>query len=158
MSNDVLTQFDKHCIEWINQLSEGHNPFGHLAEEKVQEMYALAFSLYCEQKYQDAIHFFRMLVVCRPAEAKYWKSFGACLQMLQNYDEALNCYMSAQILKREQPDPYLYVHAADCYFGLDQKDAALKALEAARLIAEKKNDRRILKHVALMRELWCIPK
>jgi type III secretion system low calcium response chaperone LcrH/SycD len=154
MASEALNHLDRQGIEWMQQVIEGRNPFADVAEEKIQGMHALAFFLYREQQYRDASHFFRLLVASRPSEAKYWKSLGACFQMLKEYEQAINCYISAQILNKNQPDPYLYVHAADCYFVLQQKEAGLKALEAARFIAKEKNDRRILKHVALMRDLW----
>jgi type III secretion system low calcium response chaperone LcrH/SycD len=154
MSNKALSHFESQTTELLHQLSEGQNPFAHLSEEKIQEIHALALFLYRNQHYQNASHFFRLLIASRPSKAKYWKGFGACLQMQQDYEQALNCYISSQYLNQEQPDPYLYLHAADCHFALDQIEAGLNALEAARLIAEEKKDRRILKHVALMRELW----
>lgn len=154
MTGETLSHFDCQALEWVNQVLEGHNPLGHMADEKVEEIYALAFFLYRNQQYQDASHFFRLLVVFRPSEAKYWKGFGACQQMQQDYEHALNCYMSAQILHQNRPDPYLYVYAADCYFALKQKENGLKALEAARLKGKETKDARILKHVALMRDLW----
>lgn len=154
MSSESFNHFESHVVNWVNQVAEGNNPYAHMKEEKIQEIYALAFLLYRNQRYQDASHFFRLLVASRPAETKYWKGFGACLQMQQEYEQALNCYISAQILNREQPDPYLYVYAADCYFALKRIGEGLKALKAAQLSAEEKNDQQILQHVALMHTLW----
>lgn len=154
MLDNALSPLENHLVEWIDQLAAGQNPLGHVAEEKIQEIHSIAFWLYHEKHYQEAGHFFRLLVVSRPSEPKYWKGFGACLQMQKNYEEAINCYMSAQILKGKQTDPYLYVHVADCYFALKQADAGWKALGAAYLRAKATNDRRVLQHVALMRDIW----
>lgn len=156
MSADSNTFSSSDCkfLEWAEQVSKGNNPFGNASEEKIKETHALAFFLYREQHYQDASHFFRMLVAARPSEAKFWKGLGACLQMLKEYEEALNCYASAQMLNGEKTDPYLYLHAADCYIALKSVDSAFKALESASLRAKKLKDKRVLGHVKLMRELW----
>ncbi len=75
--------------------------------------------------------------------------------MQHEYEEAINCYLYTQMLNQDKPDPYLYVHAADCYFALKRVKSGLKALEAAHLSAEKEiQDQRVLRHVALMRDLW----
>ncbi len=154
MSGEVISSCEKHFVEWIGLLAERRNPFGHVTEENIQKMYARAFLLYQEKRYQEASPYFRLLVMISPSEAKYWKSFGACLQMLQSYEEALNCYISAHMLNQKKRDPYLYIYAADCYFALQQREEGLKALEAARLIAKEENDQRILRHAALMRGIW----
>jgi secretion system chaperone SscA len=155
MSGRALSLFESTVSDWINQVIEGQNPCSQVSEKKIQEMYALAYLLYRNQHYLQSNHFFRLLVIARPSEAKFWKGFGASLQMQKDYEEALNCYLCCSYLMRhDQPDPYLYVQAADCYFALEQVEAGLKALEAARLIAEKVHDRQILQHVAFMRNRW----
>jgi len=154
MSAQAFSPAEKQFFEWADQVAQGKNPYSHAPEEKIQEMYALAYFLYGQQHYLDASHLFRQLVAARPSEAKYWKGLGACLQMLKEYGNALNCYASAQMLNGAKSDPYLYLHSADCYIALKEVKNAFKALEAARLRAEKINDQRVLQHVKLMRELW----
>jgi len=154
MTANALGPLESHLVEWVHQVIEENHPLNQVAEEKIQEIHTTAFLLYRDRHYQDASHFFRLLAVARPSQAKYWKGLGACLQMQKNYEEALNCYLSAQILNGEKQDPYLYVHAADCYFALQQRDEGLKALESARLRAERIKDQKVLKHVALMRDRW----
>lgn len=154
MAPHATVPAERKFLEWAHQVAEGKNPFSHAPEEKIKEMYALAYFLYGQQHYLDASHFFRQLAAARPSEAKYWKGLGACLQMLKDYDGALNCYASAQMLNGAQKDPYLYLHAADCYIALKEVKNAFKALDAARLRAEKTKEKRVLEHVKLMREMW----
>jgi secretion system chaperone SscA len=154
MSVETLNSFEPLFLQWVNQLAEGNNPFGDVKEVKIQETHALAYCLYRKQEYLEASHLFRLLVSSRPSNPKYWKGLGACLQMLKDYEEALNCYISAKILNQGEADPYLYLYAADCYFALKEIKNGLKALKAARLIAEETNDTSILQHVKLMREFW----
>ncbi|WP_052236421.1 MULTISPECIES: tetratricopeptide repeat protein [Candidatus Protochlamydia] len=119
---------------------------------KTKNLHYMAYHLYRDRQYEEASLFFRLLTVVNHDEPKYWKGLGACLQMKQDYSEALNCYIHTQSLYNKQLDPYLYIYAADCYFALNQIDDGLKALEAARLSAPQ--NAQILKHVALMKTQW----
>lgn len=156
MLKESFGQFETDLIEWMNQFTQAgeNNQLIDVTPQKEKELYYMAYHLYRDQQYREASYFFRLLVTARPSEPKYWKGLGACLQMKQEHADALNCYIYAQLLYRDQPDPYLYIYAADCYFALKQIAAGLKALEAARLCGEEKRDARILKHVALMKALW----
>ncbi len=121
---------------------------------KVKELYRLAYSLYRDKHYADASYFFRILLAANPRRAKYWKGLGACLQMIGEHRPALNCYVLCQTLNLEQPDPYLFIHAADCYFALGEVEPGLKALDAANLAAQEKMDTQVINHVKLLKELW----
>ena len=154
MSAKQITATERQFLEWAHQAAEGQNPYGHAPEEKIKELYALAYFLYGQQHYLDASHLFRLLAAARPSEPKYWKGLGACLQVLKEYDGALNCYASAQMLYLTQTDPYLYLHSADCYIALKEVEKAFKALDAAHKRAEITKDKRVLQHVKLMREMW----
>jgi hypothetical protein len=74
--------------------------------------------------------------------------------MTRQMEEAIRCYAEAQKLQKDQPDPYLYVYAADCYFALKQTEEGLQALNAAWKIGKVTQDARILKHVLMMRKMW----
>jgi|GEM_PF-4647831 len=145
-------------IEFRNELCEAgeeENSSQQVLERKIQEIYALAYVLYSHQKYSEASHFFRLLTLISPWVAKFWKGFGASFQMQKDYREALECYLfCSQLTSPDQPDPYLHVQEADCYFALKEIDSGLKALEAAHLSAKKVNDIGVLQHVAFMRQLW----
>jgi len=126
-----------------------------LSKEKSEEIYALAYTLYENLRYEDAGHFFRLLVASNPSEPKFWKGLGATMQMQKDYDEALNCYCCClQFSVQKQPDPYLYLQTADCHFALKQVDEGLNTLDVAHLIAKKIGDKRVLQHVALMQQVW----
>lgn len=151
MSAETLTPFDSHLQAWTHQVMEGKNSFVQIADEKIQEIYALAYMLYQNQQYEEASHFFRLLVVSHPNDIKFWKGLGASLQMQKDYEGALQCY---QCCMQDQPDPYLHVQIADCYFALKQIDEGLNALNVANSNAKKIDDIRVLQHVAFMRKQW----
>lgn len=150
MCSDTLHQeyISKEKEESQQEFSSSFSP------EKIKEMYSLAYYLYRDQHYEKAIHLFRLLTLIDPLDPRYWKGFGASLQMVHRYEEALRCYICAEGLNQDQSDPYLYIHAADCYFALNHIKAGLKSLETARLNGERQNDEKVLKHVAFMHERW----
>lgn len=123
-------------------------------EEWAEITYAMAYQLYVHKEYEEACHLFRLLLQSNPLNAKYLKGFGACLQQLKIYREALYCYIGAQNLNREKPDLTLFIHAADCYWGLNQVEDSLDTLEKARMEAKKQNNQNVLNHVNLMKRLW----
>jgi type III secretion system low calcium response chaperone LcrH/SycD len=154
MSSETPFQGENELGKWMNQtLHQGH-PVVEISEDKIQETYRFAYDLYSQRYYQEANYFFRFLILARPEEAKYWKGFGACLQMQKEYEEALDCYFCAEKLSQKPLDPYFYIHKAYCCFALKKVKAGLKNLEVARLKAVETHDQRVLKHVALMHELW----
>ena len=125
-----------------------------LSGDRIEEAHRMAYVYYQNKHYREADALYRLLVAACPQNHIYWKGLGACLKMKNNYKDALNCYRCAQALLKDQPDPYLEVHAADCYFALKQIEQGLKALDRAKLIAMKQNDQAILQHVSFMRERW----
>lgn len=122
--------------------------------QKEKEIYTLGYHLYNDQNYEQAAHFFRFLATWSPTEKKYLKSLGAALQMQNRYEEALRCYVGAQLLQTQQSDPYLYVYAADCYFAMGQVKQGLKALEGAKKAASEQQEEKVAHHVAFMRQQW----
>lgn len=125
------------------------------SQEKKDEIYCLAYTLYKHQRYQDAAIFFRLLISSFPYERKGWKGLGASMQMQQDYHEALDCYCVCANFDHDRvQDPYLYTQSADCYFALQQIEMGLKALKIAQSIAAKTGDQRVLKHVTFMQQVW----
>ena len=138
---------------WLEEATRDEGAFSKIPEETIQEMYALAYAFYQKADYNQASLFFRLLVTVRPFEIKFWKGFGASLQMEKHYGEALNCYMTCVNLSETQ-DPYIYLHAADCFFALKDVELGLNVLEEAKLAAQETNDVRVLKHVHFMHQQW----
>lgn len=144
-----VTCFEKYMSDCVEQTGSWVP-----TPQKVKEIYTLGYHLYQDQKYEQATQFFRFLSTWTPTEGKYWKSLGAALQMQNKTEEALQCYVNAQLLHTGQPDPYLYVYAADCYFALGEIKQGLKALEGAKMAAEEQQDKKVVQHVAFMRQQW----
>jgi secretion system chaperone SscA len=155
MSLDILEPsiFSKHVSEWMDHTIQGQNPFTKTPAE-CEEIYGLAYALYKNKQYQDASHFFRLLLMGQPNEIKYWKGLGASLQMQKFYDEALDCYACIQWSNPKKCDAYFYLQVADCYFALRKVELGLRSLHAAQKIAKQRKDKKVLQHVAFMQERW----
>lgn len=154
MSEENRSSFASLLNEGMHRI-QLNKPLMEASEKKIDEIYALAYLLYQKQHYQESSHYFRLLIVLRPAEIKFWKGMGACFQMQMEYEEALNCYMSCfQLNEENRTNPFYYVQIADCYFAQNKKDLGLEALDAAYNYAKRKNDNQILQHVKFMREIW----
>ena len=65
MSANEITLAESQFMEWAHQATEGKNPYGLAPEEKIKELYALAYFLYGQQHYLDASHLFRLLAAAR---------------------------------------------------------------------------------------------
>jgi type III secretion system low calcium response chaperone LcrH/SycD len=152
MSHESLNEFEALLVKW--QQEGPIEPLPHMTPERTKEVYYIAYRLYRDQRYEEAVYFFRLLTVANPFDTRYWKGLGACLQMQKQYEEAINCYICTQLLKSNEPDPYVYVHAADCYFALGRKEEGLQALKGAQWHAEEQGEERVLTHIALMHDRW----
>lgn len=116
----------------------------------VEPFYTDAFAQYEAGKFTEAIEAFRLLCYRHPLEGRFWFGLAASLQESRKYEEALQAWAVAAVLKRR--DPYPHFHAAECYFSLQNLEDGAKALDEA---AEKSNENLDLKEkIALLREQW----
>lgn len=135
----------------IGALIEGQE----ISQEKADEVYAFAYALYTQKKYQEALSFFRLLTLKKPQVEKYWRGLGSTLQLLSDFKGALACYLRClQLLPDDKLDASLFVYAADCHFALGDKQTALATLDAAALLAKKKGLQTVLNHVSFMKRRW----
>ncbi|MEJ5301204.1 MAG: SycD/LcrH family type III secretion system chaperone [Thermodesulforhabdaceae bacterium] len=100
------------------------------SDEQMEAIYAIAFNLYQGGKYKDAVEVFTWLGMMNPFVSKYWMGLGASLQMLKDFNNALNAYAVAAITSKPE-DPVPHLHAGECYLGLGDKEEALKAFTMA---------------------------
>lgn len=155
MTKDLEISFEEYLTGCFNQTLEEGNALSHVPEEKIQEIYALAYVLYNKKLYQESSHYFRLLTIFRSGNSKYWKGLGACLQLLRDYEAAINCYLYCQELSEQyRKDPYHLLHIADCYFTQKKAKEGLDVLEAAASLDNATHDASILHHIELMKQVW----
>lgn len=152
-AKEVANFFDLDLVNWMEELLEGKNTLINVSKEKLEQVYAFAYLSYQNKQYPIAGYCFRLLIIANPHDKKYWNGLAASLQMQKCYEEALNCYLSVQMLDQHIIDPTLYVHVADCYFALDKEKEGLHALSIAYKEAKKKKNLKVMQHVTLVREI-----
>lgn len=116
-------------------------------------LYALAYQAYEKNRYVDASHFFRALTVLEMHEQKHWIGLGACLQMLNRYEEALPMYFIAETIDEENPE--VHMNTAECFFALNKRKEANNALKSAdHYIAKRPQYNHLRSELAIIRAKW----
>lgn len=118
------------------------------SDEKMEAMYGQAYRLYNTGKYQDALNFFRLLIVLNSTEPRYTLGFAACFHMMKEYENAAKAYMVASIMDAKNPIPCF--HASDCYIKMEDPATAIIYLELAVEKAGEKPEFQVLKDRALL--------
>lgn len=96
--------------------------------EEVEVAYSVATSFYEQKKYDKAMDAFKFLCFNEHMDARVWMGFGACCQVLGDYQKAIQAYSCVAILDIDNIKAPFY--AAECYVALQDWDLAAKAIEA----------------------------
>ncbi|MGC8718448.1 MAG: SycD/LcrH family type III secretion system chaperone [Thermodesulforhabdaceae bacterium] len=99
-------------------------------DEQMEAIYSIGYNLYQAGKYNDAVQVFTWLGIFNPFVSKYWLGLGASLQMIKDFENALNAYAVAAITS-EPEDPVPHLHAGECYVGMGDIEEAGKAFQMA---------------------------
>ena len=97
--------------------------------EMERQFYATAFGLYEKGDYRGASQLFTQLVLTDPYSEHYWQGLAGSKQMARDYMAAVHAWSLLALLREGDPLPHF--HAAECFLSLDEKEEALKALDAA---------------------------
>lgn len=97
--------------------------------DQERPFYANAFGLYERGDYRAAAQLFTQLVLTDPFSEHYWMGLASSKQMAREYLAAVHAWSLVALLKEGDPLPHF--HAAECLLSLDEKEEALKALDAA---------------------------
>ena len=97
-----------------------------ITDGQMEAMYAVAYSQFQNEKYQDAARTFSLLCMFDPLEYKYMFGIASCLHMIGEYESASLYYFMACGLDERQVAPFL--HIAECMVALKDKEGAEDAL------------------------------
>lgn len=100
-----------------------------LTHDQLETIYAMAYSVYSSGDYEKALKIFRFLCFFDHLEKNYWLGLGGCLQMLKEYEQAIEAYSNSMMLDSE--NPAIPLLAAECHLALDHKEQAISGLTAA---------------------------
>ncbi len=104
-----------------------------LEPQELEAAYALGYSLYNQARWNEAFQVFSFLTYYNPLERRFHLGRAACLQMLEQHENALHAYGPAYVL--DALDSTTALHIAECLIALRRKDEARAALEAVAELA-----------------------
>jgi type III secretion system low calcium response chaperone LcrH/SycD len=100
----------------------------------MESLYREAYACYETGHFEKAKKIFAELVSKEPMEKAFWMGLAASSQMQKDYSESVYAWSFVQLLDPENPLPY--VHAAECFLSLKQKEEAKDSLLVAQEKAE----------------------
>ena len=121
-----ITAFQKEVMEILGITEKEVKP---IPLEMQRQLYATAFGMYEKGDYRSAWQLFTQLVLSDPFSEHYWLGLASSKQMARDYQAAIHAWSLVALLKEGDPMPHF--HAAECLLSLDEKEEALKALDAA---------------------------
>jgi type III secretion system low calcium response chaperone LcrH/SycD len=127
--------------------------FADISDEEMEAVYATAFNLVNQNKYDKAEAIFAFLCHLEPYDGRFWLGLGVCRQMLKKYEEATKAYAMAGIHDMENPVPPL--RAAECFLAMGKLEDAEMGISATLHWAGDKTEYQELKNRAevLMNEI-----
>ncbi len=96
-------------------------------EQEYEAVYALGHSLYSQRRYQDAMKAFTFLVMSDPYEKRFVNAYASCMQVLKEYETAIQFYSMTSIMDMTDPAPTF--HTGECMIALGRLKEAGEALE-----------------------------
>ena len=144
--SDITSFLEKSATE--------HSQEPDFSTESLAAIYAIAYELYKNGKYEEAKQCFRFLTLTNSFERKYWMGLAATYQMLKSYSEAIECYSAAAL--QDFTDPYVHCHAADCFFHMGNIAKAKEALNSAIMTAKNHLElhEALIIRLELLSEVW----
>lgn len=130
--NDFLTRMDqsRHLMDGNHRLMDILG----ISKEKMDVLYAIAYNLYKNRKFEKAQNIFSVLCICDPLNVDYWTGQANTLKNQQAYDLAIPGYHT--LIKLRPSNLTYYLDLAECFLHLQQKEGAKNCLEALLLIAD----------------------
>lgn len=99
------------------------------SDMSMAKFYGASYKLFEHQRFEDASNAFLFLATLNPYNYDYWVGLGMSLQMLGDYELAIDAYEMAAICQVDNPVPYFYL--AKCLFAIHDRESALQALDLA---------------------------
>jgi type III secretion system low calcium response chaperone LcrH/SycD len=104
-------------------LEEGLN----VSDETIDCFYRCGFRLYEHQQYQEAADAFYVISLLSSRRHNVWMALGLSEKELNHHEEALVAFSMAALTNME--DPLSFLHSAECYIALGEKEDAKECLE-----------------------------
>ncbi len=99
-----------------------------MSDDSMESIYAVAYNLYTNKKYEEAIKIFQFLCFYDHYNNKYYLGLGSCFYMMGEYERSLEYLGFATVLNKDEVKSMLY--AGKCHLQLKNKENAKVAFEA----------------------------
>jgi len=109
-----------------------------ISEDELESLYTVGHTFYSQGKFDKAVNIFRFLVMYNHLEVRYFIALGGTLQMLGDYEGALNAYGQAHMMNPEEPS--ILMHISACFLAVNDLVNAESSLNAVLFICEGKKD------------------
>ena len=115
----------------ISVLLEGgtYKEVAGLSDDDLEAIYGLAYGQYENGQYADAERTFAVLCFHDHKSERFWLGLGAARQQLKAFAGAVMAY--SQAAEAGSVNPFVPLHAAECYFALGLYAEALHGLDVA---------------------------
>src|SRR3954451_19513616 len=116
MAKSVTSVIDSMPAEKVDELTNLAKEFAQgrtladihgLTPEDLEAIYSVAFNLYNNQRYDEAVKVFKFLCLHDHFQEKYWMGLGATHQMMKDFKLASSAYGYAYLLDSDNPKPPL---------------------------------------------------
>ncbi len=129
-SEEDMSQIDFEKV--VDDLMSGKTTLADMrgfSEEEIEAIYSLAYNIFENGKYEDALKIFQFLCLFSHLDERFWLGAGACYQQLKEFEKAVEAYSMVAMMDVENPIPPL--QAAMCYLSMEDFDKAESGCEAA---------------------------
>lgn len=108
-----------------------------ISEKTLGHFYEVGIGLYNDKKFNEAELVFRLITFLNSLKENVWISLGLCQKQLSNPVFAIFSFGMAIIMN---PDNALsYIHSAECYLELNERDEAKECLLSAQEMLKQQN-------------------
>ncbi len=138
MSSDVLNLSNDDLELMLKSILEGGSiaTAVNYSQESLEAAYALAYSNYSANNFDDAQTLFEFLVLADHMDPRFAMGLAGCFQAKEQYQKAIDLYQVA-MAGSSLSDPSPIYYSAVCLMKLNQLDDAKEALDLCLMFGDK---------------------
>jgi type III secretion system low calcium response chaperone LcrH/SycD len=111
-----------------------------ISDETIECFYQCGIRAYEHKNYQEASDVFYVLSSIDYRRHNVWMALGLVEKQLGNPESALSAFIMASVTNMEEP--IAFMHAAECYITLGEREEAEKSIQSASDLIQGKSDER----------------
>ena len=103
----MTTTYESSAVQSIFDLKEALEALpsnSRFSQAEIDTLYAMAYQLVSQGRYETASQYFALLTLYRPTNVNYLQGMALCHRQLERYAEALNLYSFLAVIDPENMD------------------------------------------------------